>query len=294
MFTYPFNFARSETLLEDAKYAVLGIPYDASESYSGGSRYAPNEIRESSMEIEDYDMEEEFDLLNVDICDCGNIDISFGCFEETSRRIRESVKEIISKGVIPIGIGGEHTISYSILEAYEKKPFFLVFDAHLDFRDDYIGNRFSHACVTRRISEIVGCDNVLAVGVRSASREELDDAGELGLRYIKFKDIENIKDLSKMIDEMTNGRDVYLSIDMDAFDPKEASGVCNPVPPGFLYEDFVKLDFFKNINLVGFDITEVTPVYDSYTPILAAMVIYKIIIKNEKKYTPKSTHHKFK
>ncbi len=282
MFTYPFTFAKCETLLKDAKYAVLGIPYDASESYGGGSRHAPNEIRDSSMEIEDYDMEEDFDLSNLEMCDCGNVDVSFGCFKETSRRVKESVKEILSKGAIPIGIGGEHTISYSVLEAYEKKPFFLVFDAHLDFRDDYIENRFSHACVTRRIFERVGCDNVLVVGVRSASRKELEDAKKLGLEYVKFKDIESIKDLSEKIEEMVGGRDVYLSIDMDAFDPKEAGGVCNPVPQGFFYEDFARLDFFKSINLVGFDVTEVTPSHDSYTPILAAIIIYKVIAKNEK------------
>ncbi len=282
MFSSPFTFGRRELKLSEAKYAFLGVPYDSSESYRAGSRFAPNAIRESSREIEDYDLLEDFDLLNIKLCDLGDVDVSFGNFSETLMRVKDCVREILKNKAIPVCVGGEHTISYCVLSAYEKKPFFLAFDAHLDFRREYLNEKFSHACAVRRIGELIGYENILVVGVRSADKEELKDAKKLGLKFIDFKSCDD--KLHEKIVKIVKGKEVYLSLDMDVFDPKEARGVCNPEPPGISYSQFVDcLGFLRHTKLVGFDLVEVAPPYDSYTQVLAAKLIFKVLLKNEVK-----------
>lgn len=281
MFSSPFTFARRETKLEEAEYAFIGIPYDSSESYRVGSRFAPNAIRESSREIEDYDMMEEVDLLDIGIADIGDVDVAFGNYQETLSRTQAVIRDVLDRGVTPLCVGGEHSITYCVLSAYEKKPFVLIYDAHLDFRKDYLGERFSHACVTRRISELVGVENVLVIGVRSALKEEVEDAEKLGLRFIDYS---SCKEELAQIEKATRGRELYLSLDMDALDPKEARGVCNPEPSGFTYEEFLdSLTFLSKTRLAGFDLTEVTPLYDSYTQILAAKLIFKVMAKIQRR-----------
>lgn len=281
LYTSPFTFGGRATDVTDARYAICGVPYDSSATYRTGSRFAPNAIREASREIENYDVLEDFDLLTIPLADYGDVEVSSGNAEETMKRTKETVAEILDAGAVPCLLGGEHTISYFALTGFEKRPFYVVFDAHLDFRDEYIGNRYSHACSTRRASELVGIENVLVIGVRSADKGEVADAKRLGLSYIDFNHCRDVEALKTRILDAAGGRDVYLSIDADVLDPKEASGVCNPEPPGFSFEEIVEiLDFLKDVNMVGFDLTEVTPIYDSYTPIVAAKLIFKVLMKS--------------
>lgn len=279
MYASPFTFAGRELSLDDADYAILGIPYDSSQSYRIGSRFAPNAIRGASREIEGYDIEEGRDLSELKICDLGDVAVSFGNFGETCRRVEETLKDVIAKGTIPICLGGEHTISYCVTKVLSKGFVYLVLDAHLDFRDSYLGERFSHACVTRRVGEEIGIENVMVVGVRSASKEELDDAQRLGLDYVGFFDYErNPETAMQRVKSKIEGRDIYLSLDLDVMDPKEALGVCNPEPPGLGYRDLLYIfNVLKDCNLIGADIVEVTPLYDNYTPILASKILFKIL-----------------
>lgn len=286
MFSSPFTFARRETGLGEAEYAFIGIPYDSSESYRVGSRFAPNAIRESSREMEDYDLLEGVDLLSIKIADLGDVDVAYGNYPETLSRIKTVVKEALDKGAVPVCVGGEHSITYGVLNAYTRHPFVLIYDAHLDFRENYLGERFSHACVTRRITELLGAENVLVVGVRSALREEVEDAENLGLRFIPYPSCK--EGLPEKIEEAVRDREVYLSLDMDVLDPREARGVCNPEPPGLSYEELLEsLAFLRKTSLAGFDLTEVTPLYDSYTQILAAKLIFKVLaMAHEDKGSP--------
>lgn len=281
MYTLPQTFARRELTLERADFAVLGIPFDSSESYRTGSRLGPNAIREASRDLEDYDMEGEFDLLGLSICDLGDLEVSYGNFDETAKRATETISEILKSGAAPICLGGEHTITYFAAKAQKKDAFYVIFDAHLDYRDDYLGNRFSHATVTRRLAELVGIENILVVGVRSASKEELTYAEKDGLSFITTLEFLNGREEAlKKITEITKGKKVYLSIDMDVVDPAEARGVCNPEPGGIGYRDFVDgFSFLQGRRLVGLDICELAPVYDAYSPILAAKLIFKALAK---------------
>ncbi|MFQ5974711.1 MAG: agmatinase [Candidatus Hydrothermarchaeales archaeon] len=282
MYVAPLTFARRELEIDKAEYAIIGIPYDSSQSFRVGSRLAPNAIREASREIEDYDFEDKKDLMRLRICDLGNVDVSYGNFKETCSRVNDTLKDVLSKNVIPVSLGGEHTISYSVIRCLPKDIFYLVLDAHLDFRNEYLGEKFSHACVNRRIFGHLKEDNVLVVGVRSASKEELHDANKERLDFISYLDFEKDKEsVYKRISDKIEGRNVYLSLDMDALDPKEAPGVCNPEPSGFGFRDVVHLSrLVRNSKLIGADITEITPLYDNYTPVLASKIIFKILQSN--------------
>jgi agmatinase len=283
IYSLPSTFGRRELGVEEARYVVAGVPFDSSESYRSGAREAPAAIREASREIEDYDMLEDFDLLSLKIADIGDVEVSFGNSEETRRRVVETVRFILENQAVPVLLGGEHTISAFAVEALPRDTLFLSFDAHLDFRDEYLNNRFSHACVLRRVAECVGYDNVLAVGVRSACREELEDAQKLGVGFIPFDECYDLEALSARLVKAVGGRRVYLSIDMDVFDPKDARGVANPEPPGFFFFDFLKIvDFIRHTELVGMDVTEVVPRFDAYTPVLAAKLIFKVLTRYEK------------
>jgi agmatinase len=281
MYTLPQTFARRELSIDEAEFAVLGIPYDSSESYRTGSRYGPSAIREASRDLEDYDMEENFNLLNLKICDLGDVEVSFGNFDETFRRAKETIKEVFNKKRTPICLGGEHTITYFSALAIKKDTFFVIYDAHLDYREDYIENRFSHASVTRRISEIVGPENILLIGVRSASKKELKDSGKDGLKFISSQEFYRDKDGAiRRIKDLTKDKNLYLSIDLDALDPSEVGGVCNPEPGGLFYRDVVEsLTFLDGCKLLGLDITELAPEYDSFSQILAAKLVFKTLTK---------------
>jgi len=281
MYTVPQTFARREETLAEADFAVLGIPFDSSESYRTGSRFGPNAIREASRDLEDYDMEDGFNLLGLSICDLGDLEVSFGNYIETEKRAVETITEIVGAGAVPILLGGEHTITFFAAKALKKDTFYVVFDAHLDYRADYIENRESHASVTRRLAEDVGAENLLVVGVRSASKEEISDAEKDGLNYISALDYyRDEAGAREKIENLTAGRNVYLSIDLDAVDPAEARGVCNPEPGGLNYRDLVEtLDFLKGCRLVGLDLCELAPAYDQYSQILAAKLIFKALAR---------------
>ncbi len=278
-YTIPNTFARRELTLEEAEFAILGIPYDSSESYRTGSRFGPNAMREASRDLEDYDMEEKTDLLQLRIADLGDLEVSFGDFEETQRRAVESIAHIVEKNVTPVIIGGEHTVTYFSSQALKSDVFYVTLDAHLDYRTDYLDNRFSHASVTRRIAEKVGGENIIVVGVRSGQKEEIENAASEGVEFISAADFYNDKDKAvNRLGELTQGREVYLSVDMDVLDPSEARGVCNPEPGGIYYRDILRIfSIMKKCNMAGFDICEVAPVYDSYTPILASKLLLKAL-----------------
>lgn len=281
LYSLPFSFARRELSLEEAEYAVVGAPYDSSESFMTGSRDAPQAIRRASQEVEDYDLLEGFDLGSIKLADMGDVEVSFGSAEETRKRVGGTVKELLDRGAKPVMLGGEHTVSAFALEAYEKKPLFLSLDAHLDFREEYLGNRYSHASVFRRACDTVGERNVMALGVRSASRREIEDARELGVSFVPIWECYPVEKLASRLAKEFKGRAIYLSIDMDFFDPREARGVGNLEPLGMCYSDFLSLlSFLGGVELAGLDVTEVIPSQDYYTPVLAARAILKVLARS--------------
>ncbi|PJB21092.1 MAG: agmatinase [Euryarchaeota archaeon CG_4_9_14_3_um_filter_38_12] len=267
------KFADANSSFNDAKFVIFGVPFDSTSSFRSGSRFAPNRIREASYNFETYLMEQDVDLIDIPFHDAGNLD-EYGNVDEMTGAVEDAVKKILPK--FPILIGGEHSLTIGAVKTLKNVSVVFI-DAHLDFREEYLGIKNSHACVSRRVSEIVGIENVFSIGVRSFSREEKNDAEKLGLKYVSSFDVKE-KGIEKSIRNLNLKKKIYLSLDMDGVDPAFAPGVGNPEPFGLTPLDVVKCIKILSDRLVGFDVAEVCPPYDNgNTSLLGARIIRDLI-----------------
>ncbi len=274
---FPSFFADAEESFGDAEYIIVGAPYeDASPSFREGTQSAPDAIREASWNFETYNLFNHMDLQDIKVHDFGNID-DLESLRKLVKRALENKKKIIT-------IGGSHSITpHVVLPISISYPHMgvLVMDAHLDYRDTYQGNPASHACAIRRISEIVGIDHVAVIGIRSGCKEEKIKSEADGLSYYTPCDVTrlSIKRILKKLDF----DHVYLSIDMDAVDPSYAPGVSTPEPFGLCATDVLQIIRKIAPRVIGMDIMEVCPSYDTgNTAILAAKFIREYITWNNK------------
>ena len=223
-------------------------------------------------------MELGVDLSDVALNDYGNLELTKDQGKNESM-ITDLVSKIVNGGKFPIGLGGEHSLTPPAVKAVQTKYpnlIVVILDAHLDFRVEYEKNPMSHATVTRRVSEIVGADNVCSIGTRSVSRAEISEARGIGLKFIESGWTELREYLTDVIDDLDGP--VYLSLDMDAIDPAFAPGVGTPEPFGMTpYEVIQTINFFAD-RIVGFDCVEVCPPYDNgNTSALAARLTRHLV-----------------
>ncbi len=263
--------------LEDSEFAIFGVPYDATTSYKPGTRFGPDEIRKASWGLETFSPVLKKDLIDVKLCDLYNIIIE-GSYENIVERTLKASKNIMKKDIIPIMMGGEHSITYPVVKAVKDVygDFVLVhLDAHCDLRDEYLGNKYSHACVIRRCFDLT--EDVYQFGIRSGDKEEWEFAEEytnISMNLPTKKDIDNIKSLEKP---------VYITIDIDILDPAYAPGTGTPEPCGYSTKELINsLYLFEKLknNIIGFDVVEVSPHYDvgNITSIAAAKIIRELIL----------------
>ncbi len=236
---------------EEADYIILGLPFDRTSSFIPGSRFAPEFIRICSENIEDYSPYQEKNLRDLKICDSG--DISFST-KDWIQEAQLMLAKIMDKNKRFIFLGGEHTITIPIIKEFKKvyTDFSIIqFDAHCDLRDEYCGERFCHATVIRRISELVGFNRIYQFGMRSGTQEEF----RLHEKIYKF-DIR--KQLSSVIDEIQEP--IYLSIDVDVLNPGAMPAVSTPAPGGVTYWELIdSLLLLKGKRVIGADIVEYNP-----------------------------------
>lgn len=267
-----------------AKYSVLGVPFDFTSTYRPGSRFAPNAIREASQNLEAYSLRRNFDVETVSLEDLGDVDV-LGDVEGTLDRVTRVVSEVADAGKFPIVLGGEHTVTYGCIKAFNDMAV-LSFDAHMDMRDEYLGRRFSHATFMRRLCEELGPDRFFEVGIRALCEEELDFAAKRKVRYLTSLQLSQ-RDIGRTVYELfewsSQFRRLYVTIDMDVLDPSYAPGVGNPVPEGLSPTQL--LDILERIldsNVVGLDVVEVSPHYDTgLTAVQASNLIYNAIAFRE-------------
>ncbi|AGK61548.1 agmatinase [Archaeoglobus sulfaticallidus PM70-1] len=267
-------FSLSNSDLDSAEFIIFGIPYDGTQSFKPGSRFAPNAIREASWNLESYSLFRNLDLSLVKVFDAGNVNTD-GSFTQILERASEFLSKL--KG-FPIAIGGEHTISCSCMEFVRKKnACYLVFDAHFDLRDEFDDNPFNHACTVRRIFEKVG--KVVQFGIRSGIAEERRFAEGNGIEVFYSWDIlddpkKKISELIRVLDQFDR---IYVSLDMDSFDPAFAPGVSTPEPFGIHPIHFMKIISEISDRIIGFDLVEVVPDGNKVTQTLAAKLIVELI-----------------
>jgi agmatinase len=272
--------------IDEARYVVLGVPYDQTSTFRSGSRFAPRAIRDASLNIETYSMRTGVDIEKVPIHDAGDLHVVDN-LEETLGRLSRITKDILSSQKVPVCIGGEHTIALGVVRSLPKSVGVVSFDAHGDLRDEYGGSRFSHATVLRRISEVVGTDGVFICGLRAICKEEMEFIQQHEIQKMSPWEIHEIG-LSKAAERVKafteNFDHVYLTVDSDALDPAFAPGVANPEFNGLTPHELVSLvSTVAGDRLIGFDVVEVCPNYDTgATAVAAARIMFEVIAHAEK------------
>ncbi len=274
------QFADANASFEEAQVVIFGVPYDRTTSFRGGTRHGPAAIRQASWNFETYLMEHNRDLQDVMFYDKGNTE-EFGAPSKMVEGVRSFTAPIVKAGKIPLVLGGEHSLSPGVVKAFPKDTGVIGLDAHLDFRESYLGEKFSHACSARRIADHVGVKHVVYMGIRSQSREETLDAKKLGLKTITSSYVEEngIDDAIQTALKLVARKNVYLTIDVDCIDPAYAPGVGNPEPFGLKPSDVKKVIDTLGPSLVGMDINEVAPQWDGgQTALLAARLAQEAIV----------------
>jgi len=261
--------------IKKSKIVLMGAPFDSTSSFRSGSRFAPDVIRDYSESIETYSPYSDKDLTDIPFFDRGNIDVYPGDTVKSLDSIYSAVTEVIKENKMPFVIGGEHLITLAEIKALKKeyKEITIIdFDAHTDLREDYEGVKLSHATVMRRIVELSGI-NLIQLGIRSGTKEEFQFAKKNNFLY-SFTDIEKII-------KQIKGKNIFITVDIDVFDPAYVPAVGNPESGGI---DFIKfMEFIKNLkidNLIGADVVELIPHIDTTyaSAVFAAKLIRELLI----------------
>ena len=262
------------------QFGILGVPFDSTSTYKPGARFGPNMVREASYNLERYNL-----LLNKNLeatfYELGNLEVVYGNFNQTSKHLESTIIEIKDK-LIPITIGGEHTITYSVIKGLNKvidiqDATIIHFDAHMDLREEYVGEKYSHATVMRRISDLNPKD-IIQIGVRSCLKEEETFAREEGIKYYTSTEVKsNINEIEKVISNINNP--IYVTIDIDVLDPAYAPSVGTPTPLGLDPYELQRLIYnLQGKNIIGLDVVEVSSSsLGDITSINSAQVIYDFL-----------------
>jgi agmatinase len=265
-----------------ASHAVIyGMPMDYTVSFRPGSRFGPARIREVSIGLEEYSPYLDKSLADIDFFDAGDLPLPFGNPGKSLDLIGEYVRGLLADGKFPLGLGGEHLVSWPVIrEVYAQYPNLAIihFDAHADLREQYEGEPLSHSTPLRKAAELIGGKNVYQFGIRSGTREEFAYAREQ-LHLFPFEVLEPLKTVLPSL----AGRPVYLTIDIDVLDPSAAPGTGTAEAGGITSKELLAAIHAiagSDLKIVGADIVEVAPVYDQseQTQIVAAKLVREILL----------------
>ncbi len=254
------TFLSSKTSFEEGKIVILGCPFDGSASFRPGARFGPSAIRKASWGIETYSPYFRRDLTQLLIHDMGDLELPLGEKKIAFGLIRKALHKILSKNKFPILLGGDHLITFPVLEeVFRVYPnlHLLHLDAHTDLREDYLGETLSHSTVIRKVAELLGRRRLFQIGIRSGTEEEFKWARKMG--SIVSSDLNSVRSMVKRL----RNRPVYVTLDLDLFDPSLLPGVGTPEPGGLTFQEFIPLlKVLSSLQVIGFDIVELTPDYD--------------------------------
>ncbi len=269
---------------EEARYVILGVPFDVTSTYRTGARFGPSAIREASVNIETFSFRSNIDAEDLKLHDMGDLHVLTDT-TKTLERLEQVIREIVSVGKVPVTIGGEHTITLGITKGLSPKASNLgvvSFDAHLDLRNEYSGLRLSHTTYMRRINEEVKPVKIVEVGTRAVCREEKTYAEKAGIEFVTTDEISKKgtgQTVLRLKEMLASCRSIYLSVDMDVLDPAYAPAVQNPEPGGLDFQGLFDITCkLCDQRVIGFDVLEVAPHYDQgISSIAAAKVIFETL-----------------
>jgi agmatinase len=275
---FPQPFLSSRENPDGCRWRLIGLPYDEASSFRRGAQFGPQEIRRASDSIESYSPYQDRDLEDGSFFDAGDLELTGKNPEEAISAIRAFYADTYSHGISLLGLGGDHTVTAGAVQGLVQsgvRPQVLYLDAHMDVRGEYTGGIYSHACVARRLAEQLGSDHLHLWGVRSGERTEFE--------WAKAEDIFRGRELSALKKVLRNLDDdpVYLTIDLDVFEPAELPGVGNPEPGGLHFTDFLDLlEDLQELNIVGADVVELAPVWDpsGRSSVMAAEIVRELLL----------------
>lgn len=260
----------------NAKFAILPVPYDATSTWVKGADKGPEAFLDASFTLENYDVE-----TGTEAYKHGIATLPFVTEDRTPEllcnQVQQEVTTLLNDGKFPVTIGGNHTVSIGAIRAMAQKYnnlTVLQLDAHSDLRPSYEGSELNHACVMNRAAEVA---KITQVGIRSQCVEELPFFEKDRLFYA-HQIFDNNQWQAKAIDILTEN--VYVTIDLDVFDPSVLPSTGTPEPGGLTYYQVLHFlrSVFANRNVVGFDIVELCPnPIDKASDYLAARLAYQLM-----------------
>lgn len=274
------NFASldaADSTLERARVVILPVPYDSTVTARAGTRDGPRAIIEASADMELYDVGFAIEPWRRGIHTLPEVAPHTGSPEAMTERIEAIVGELLDQHKFVVTLGGEHTVAVGAVRAHAKRTpglSVLAFDAHSDMRDEYLDSSYNHACTLRRAHESAP---VTQIGLRSASAEDAALIQSEGLAFFSPRDF-RAAGPDAVIDRLSD--DVYITIDLDSFDPSEMSAVGTPEPGGLHWDEVSDLlaALTRRKRVVGFDVTELSPSLGPRSCAqLAAKLTYRLI-----------------
>jgi len=273
--------------LSDASIAIVSAPYEHTVSYGAGAGRGPGAIIDASAYVEFYDDEFDRELcFDRGIATLRPLEFGKRIDQDALDLIAGQVSELIDRGKFVVTLGGEHTISTApVLAHLERYPdmSLLHFDAHSDLRDSYEGSKYSHASFAARVAERMNPERITQIGIRAQCREEAEFIRERGVRTFYAnairRGVHGAYWQRSAVDTLAD--EVYVTFDVDYFDPAIMPSTGTPEPDGFLYSE--TLDVFRTLimsgrKIVGFDVVELAPTRGvSHPNLLAARLVYKML-----------------
>ena len=280
-----YNFLglpNEETTYQKARAVVLPVPYDGTTSYRAGTRDGPAAILMASRNVELYDIELGCEPLNKGVFTFPELEPDMRGPGETIERLTAAFDTMIADDKFPVLLGGEHSLTTGPVRAFKRKfgdaLSVLQLDAHADLRDEYEHTPFNHAAVMRRVIDLA---EITQVGIRNISAEEMEFVKEIDHQGI-FWGHQIVGTDTSWMDQVIDRlkEHVYISIDLDAFDPSIMPAVGTPEPGGLLWYPVLELlmRVVRERHVVGFDVMELCPIPGSIAPdFLAAKLIFKLL-----------------
>jgi agmatinase len=277
--TPPYNFGglpERYTREDKAKIAIVPVAFDLTSSWMAGSRFGPRALIEASAYIELYDTETQTEVVDHGVLTAP--EVTAESTQALNEKVYQAVTEQLDAGRFTVTLGGEHSVAFGAYQAHHERHenlSVLHLDAHTDRRNEFEGDPFNHACTLRRISELN--PDILSVGIRSLDRSELE--------FLDFDNVWFAKDIHGALDWIPGlvGRlqpNVYLTFDLDVFDPGIMSSTGTPEPGGMDWYTALALlrAVIRARTLVGFDVVELKPVENNKAPdFMAAKLVYKLL-----------------
>lgn len=256
------TFLECDKKYKEARIVLFGAPFDSTTSFRPGTRFGSSAIRQESFGLESYSPYQDKDLTDSKVMDSGDLELCFGNAKRALKEIAHRTELILKDEKLPFMIGGEHLVTLGAVQAMAKKYedlHIIHFDAHADLREEYLGEKLSHACVLHRCWDILGDGRIFQFGIRSGDRKEFL-WGKEHVTTQKF----DFGNLSETLDAL-QGKSVYFTLDLDVLDPSVFPGTGTPEPGGVSFDELRKAATMvcQKANVVGCDVNELSPHYDT-------------------------------